>query len=68
MSATHTMHLPNAYAAPIFAPNPVKRVILAIAVRRQRRSLARLDARMLCDIGLTRNDALREMRRAVWDF
>ena len=39
----------------------------ARAVRCQRRDLARLDDRMLRDIGLTRTEARREAQRAVWD-
>lgn len=38
-----------------------------LAIRRQRRRLASLDAAMLRDIGLTRDDALREAGRAPWD-
>ena len=34
---------------------------------RQRRALARLDDRMLKDLGLTRADALREAGRPFWD-
>lgn len=34
---------------------------------RQRRSLAQLDAHLLEDLGLTRAEAEREARRALWD-
>ena len=34
---------------------------------RQRRALARLDERMLRDIGITRLDARREALRPFWD-
>lgn len=34
---------------------------------RQRRRLARLDDAALRDLGLTREEALREARRPVWD-
>ncbi len=39
----------------------------AAALRRQRRALARLDAALLRDIGLTRSEALSESGRPVWD-
>ncbi|MBU6449131.1 MAG: DUF1127 domain-containing protein [Rhodospirillales bacterium] len=32
-----------------------------------RRAIARMDARMLADIGLSRADAEEEMRRRPWD-
>lgn len=38
-----------------------------IAVWRQRRQLARLDDAALDDIGLTRDQALAEARRPVWN-
>lgn len=38
-----------------------------LALWRQRRQLARLDARMLSDIGVTRDEAVREADRAIWD-
>ncbi|SEA52603.1 DUF1127 domain-containing protein [Rubrimonas cliftonensis] len=34
---------------------------------RQRRALAALDARLLADIGLSREDAEAEARRPFWD-
>lgn len=40
---------------------------LGLLARRQRRHLARLDAALLDDIGLTRNEALAEAGRPVWD-
>ncbi|MFN6979925.1 MAG: DUF1127 domain-containing protein [Gemmobacter sp.] len=39
----------------------------ALALRRQRDHLARLDDRLLADIGLTREAALCEARRRLWD-
>ncbi|MFU1477482.1 DUF1127 domain-containing protein [Roseovarius sp. C7] len=38
-----------------------------LALARQRRLLATLDADRLDDIGLTRDEALREARRPFWD-
>lgn len=39
----------------------------ALAARRQRRALAALDAHSLRDLGLTRDQALAEAARPVWD-
>lgn len=43
------------------------RLQTAIALHRQRRALARLDAAALADIGLTRAEALSEAQRPFWD-
>jgi uncharacterized protein YjiS (DUF1127 family) len=45
----------------------VDRVLLALAVRRQRSKLANLDGHLLRDIGLTREKAAREAKRKPWD-
>lgn len=37
------------------------------ALSRQRRALARLDDRVLDDIGVSRDKALQEAQRPVWD-
>jgi uncharacterized protein YjiS (DUF1127 family) len=54
-------------------PGPIEvlGVVLAAIVAwhgrwQQRRRLARLDARMLRDIGLTRDEARREIRKPFW--
>jgi uncharacterized protein YjiS (DUF1127 family) len=39
----------------------------ALSMQRQRRKLARLDARALDDIGLTREQAEAEAARYIWD-
>lgn len=39
-----------------------------LAIERERRALARLTDSELRDIGLTREQALRESRRAPWDI
>lgn len=39
----------------------------ALSLRRQRRTLARLDARALEDIGITRKQAEDEAARPIWD-
>ncbi|MDJ0387877.1 DUF1127 domain-containing protein [Roseomonas sp. E05] len=40
----------------------------ALRVMETRRELARLDERLLCDIGMTRAEALTEAQRAPWDM
>ncbi len=42
-------------------------VLNLLSLARQRRALARLDDHMLEDIGITRDDALAEAARPVWD-
>lgn len=42
-------------------------VVRALALRRQRAHLLRLDDHLLRDIGLTRDDAVREGTRPLWD-
>ncbi|NIY78137.1 DUF1127 domain-containing protein [Celeribacter sp. HF31] len=39
----------------------------ALALSKQRRTLASLDDAILKDIGLTREEALKESQRPVWD-
>ncbi|WP_371054528.1 DUF1127 domain-containing protein [Rhodosalinus sp. K401] len=51
---------------------PAPRIRLArlgdmFALARQRRALAKLDASRLRDIGLTRDEALAEACRPIWD-
>ncbi len=46
----------------------VTALLKAQTVARQRRELARLDDRMLRDIGLTRAQAEQETRRRFWDY
>lgn len=38
-----------------------------LSLRRSRRSLARLDARLLDDVGLTEEQVRHEMARRLWD-
>ncbi len=40
----------------------------ALAAQRQRQFLARLDDRTLADIGLTRDQAVSEAQRPMWDI
>ncbi len=51
-------------------PVPVRRFSLIdmLTLYRQRRALARLDDAALDDIGLSRDEALRESRRPFWDL
>ncbi|MDB5658362.1 MAG: hypothetical protein JWS10_977 [Cypionkella sp.] len=44
-----------------------KRLRLAMIARRQRAQLARLDANMLADIGITAHQAASEAARPAWD-
>ena len=48
-------------------PGLLKTVKNMVALRKQRRDLAALDAEALADIGLTRQDALTEASRPAWD-
>jgi uncharacterized protein YjiS (DUF1127 family) len=50
------------------APRLLKLVHTALAAHRQRQFLARLDDRTLTDIGLTRDQALSEADRPMWDI
>jgi uncharacterized protein YjiS (DUF1127 family) len=46
----------------------LQRLALWVAVARQRRALARLDAHALSDIGLTPERAQTESRRPFWQI
>lgn len=46
----------------------LRRIRLWIRVAGERRALAELDARALRDIGLSREDARREIARPFWDL
>ena len=45
-----------------------KRLRLWLAMREERAALAKLDARMLADIGLDESAVQREVHRTVWDI
>ncbi|SFR34322.1 Uncharacterized conserved protein YjiS, DUF1127 family [Yoonia tamlensis] len=47
--------------------NLFTRLRTAIGTARQRRHLRQLDAHLLCDIGISRDAALREANRPIWD-
>ena len=71
MPATCTTACHSALSEP--AARPARSLSLrarlagAISLARQRRALARLDPALLADIGLTRDEALAEASRPVWD-
>ena len=46
----------------------LKRLFLALNVRRQRQALLSLDERMLADIGLSQADVYREAHRPLMDL
>lgn len=52
--------------APV-ARGPLASLLALAALRRQRRCLAALDAHLLRDVGLTREEALSEAARPAWD-
>lgn len=54
-------------AQPVFLRRFWRLLFGTSALARQRRQLGQLDDAMLRDIGLTRDEALRESRRARWD-
>ena len=45
----------------------IQRILTVIATRRERQALLALDPALLCDIGLTREQALAEANRPIWD-
>ena len=42
-------------------------IVRAVGLHRSRRQLSALDDHMLADIGVTRQDAMAEAERSVWD-
>lgn len=63
MPATHiTRPIPR-----LARRRPLARFLALLGLRRERRRLALLDSHMLRDIGLSRDEALREAERPVWD-
>lgn len=49
------------------APTATRSIAALVAVWQSRRALARLDARLLEDIGVSRSAAREETRRSFWD-
>lgn len=54
-------------AAPRRNAGLLRGLSLRLAALRQRRALAAMDAARLADIGLSREDALKEAGRGFWD-
>lgn len=49
------------------AQNPIRKALAWHELARQRRALRNLDPKLLNDIGIPREQALREARRPFWD-
>ncbi len=64
---TAAIHTPALCAAPAAKRSLFRRVLAAFATRRERQALLALDAALLSDIGLTRDQALAEACRPIWD-
>ncbi|SIN81922.1 DUF1127 domain-containing protein [Vannielia litorea] len=70
MSHTATPLAPSALSGRQIAPargGIVARVLDLVALRRQRRALADLDAALLKDIGVSPDEARLEAARRLWD-
>ena len=66
----HRLALPLSLHLRRFGLAPVRFLSRALgfaALSRSRYSLARLDDRLLCDIGVTRAEAMAEASRPAWD-
>lgn len=64
-TCTHPTH-----SLALCAPKPVSlitRLAHMLRTKQQRAVLARLDDAQLCDLGLTRAQALAESKRPLWD-
>lgn len=48
-------------------PSIASRLVTMLGIHRERRSLDQLDAALLEDIGITRDQARKEARRNAWD-
>jgi len=68
--STHRLALPLSLRLRRIGLAPARflsRVFGFAALSRSRYSLARLDDRLLCDIGVTRAEAMAEASRPAWD-
>ena len=50
-----------------FTTHPIVSIRQMFGVRRQRKALAKLDAALLTDIGVSKADARAEVKRPFWD-
>ena len=48
--------------------SPLRTIMTAIKVQRERNALMRMEDHELADIGLTREEAMREAARPIWDL
>ena len=64
----HTMTAPAHAGLRIARPNRLswRTIVTAFRVMRERAALARMDDHELADVGLTREDVLREAARPFW--
>ena len=67
MTALHYAHIAPTKPSRAGRMSPLAWMTCALQTRRERRALAKLDARGLADIGLDRSQAAREAARPVWD-
>ena len=58
----------TAAQAPASGPTLLRRLQIALTVRRQRKALLSLDDRMLADVGLSQADVYREAHRPFMDL
>jgi uncharacterized protein YjiS (DUF1127 family) len=68
-ASLHTAQLATGHVATVGSvPRLLTTLREAIAARRQRQMLLRLDAHLLADIGQTRRSAEIEAGRPIWDL
>ncbi len=65
--STRIHHAPLALAKKPLRRPRMSSLMSLLGLARQRRALAELDSKALNDIGLTREAALREAERPIWD-
>lgn len=61
------LSLPARRAAPLSLHRLIGALHRAFTLRKTRRDLSALDAHLLCDIGLTPDQARKEALRPLWD-
>lgn len=66
--STHTSDCTSGKALPSYKhPSVFARLNHMLRTKQQRNKLARLSDEALCDIGVTRQQAEEESKRALWD-